>query len=156
MDDSRLQRTTLLSWTLEIWRDQRRGMPLTGQPAAVAHCMQSHPEWWSDWESAEHTDNAAFIKTRLIHIHADASIRLQIERGLPSQIKILYDAMREKGFTELESIHTIAVAHSEENAKAAENNEGFNLDQYIETATLYVKEALTRPNLTRTAKAKAY
>ena len=122
MEDSKLQTMTLLTWTLQVWRDCRRGLPLQGQHAAIAYCLQKHPEWWSDWESAENLHgNDVTITNRLIHIHNDAAIRLQIEREQPAEVKALYDSLCEKGFTEFESIHTLAVAFTEESAYATEN-----------------------------------
>ena len=158
MEDSKLQTMTLLTWTLQVWRDHRRGLPLQGQHAAIGYCLQKHPEWWSDWESAEnsHHGNDVAITNRLIHIHNDAAIRLQIEREQPVDVKALYDALCEKGFTEFESIHTLAVALTEESAYAAENGDQFTMERYVERARIYVKEALSRPNLTRSAKSKAY
>jgi hypothetical protein len=156
MEDSKLQNLTLLGWTLQIWRDHRRGLPLQGQLAAIAYCLQNHPEWWSDWDSAEmHPDDRA-ITNRLIHIHNDAAIRLQVERGQPADVKVLYDAMREKGFTEFETIHTFAIAFAEEGAFVTEKGGEFSVERYTERASVYVKEALSRPNLVRTAKSKAY
>lgn len=156
MQESRLEGATLLSWTLQIWRDFRRGIPLAGQQAAIAYCLQNHPEWWNDWDSAEHSGDERLITTRLIHIHNDAAIRLQVERDDPAGVRKLYESLREKSFTEFESIHTLTVAFSEESAFAVENNDTFNMARYLERAGRYVKEALSRPNLTRASKAKAY
>ena len=156
MDDSRLQNLTLLGWTLQIWRDHRRGVVLQGQQGIVAYCLQNHPEWWSDWDSEDTSENDRAITTRLIHIHNDAAIRLQIERQQPPQVKTLYDAMIEKGFTEFEAIHTLAIAFTEESAFATEKGVEFSVDRYIDKANTYVKEALSRPNLVRSAKSKTY
>jgi uncharacterized protein DUF1841 len=156
MQESKLEGLTLLSWTLQVWRDYRRGVPLTGQHAAIAHCLQNHPEWWSDWETAEYAADERAITTRLIHIHNDAAIRIQIERESPKEIKTLYETLVQKGFTEFESIHTLAVAFVEESSFAVEHDESFNLQRYVERANSYVKEALSRPNLTRTSKSKRY
>jgi len=156
MDESRLQNLTLLGWTLQIWRDHRRGAVLQGQQAIVAHCLQNHPEWWSDWNSDATSEKDRSITTRLIHIHNDAAIRLQIERQQPPQVKTLYDTMIEKGFTEFEAIHTLAVAFTEETSLVTEKGGEFSMDRYIEKANTYVKEALSRPNLARSAKSKTY
>ena len=156
MQESKLQNLTLLSWTLQIWRDHRRGLALSGQHAAIAYCLENHPEWWADWDSPDHGGDDRAITNRLIHIHNDAAIRLQLERESPKEIKALYDSMRDKAFTEFESIHTLAVAFTEETAYAVENNDTFTPDRYVERANRYVKEALSRPNLTRTSKSKTY
>src|SRR5439155_20721453 len=100
------------------------------------------------------TDRA--IITRLIHIHNDAAIRLQIERQQPLQVKTLYDTMIEKGFTEFEAIHTLAIAFTEDSAFATEKGGDFSIERYVEKANTYVKEALSRPNLARSAKSKTY
>lgn len=156
MEESRLQNLTLLGWTLQIWRDHRRGVVLQGQQAVVAHCLQNHPEWWSDWNSENVSETDRAITTRLIHIHNDAAIRLQIERQQPPQVKTLYDSMIEKGFTEFEAIHTLVIAFTEESAFATEKGNDFSMERYVERANSYVKEALSRPHLTRSAKSKRY
>ena len=156
MEESRLHNLTLLGWTLQIWRDHRRGVALQGQQAIVAHCLQNHPEWWSDWDSDTTSETDRAIITRLIHIHNDAAIRLQIERAQPPQVKTLYETMIEKGFTEFEAIHTFAIAFTDESAFATENGCEFSTDRYVEKANTYVKEALSRPNLARSAKSKTY
>ncbi|MBI4472135.1 MAG: DUF1841 family protein [Acidobacteria bacterium] len=158
MHESNLEGMTLLSWTLQIWRDHRRGLSLTGQPAVIAHCMQQHSEWWSDWDSldpaASNQDPA--IVTRLLHIHNDATILSQISNQQPKEVHDLYEALREKGFTEFESIHAMALAMSEETARARARNEPFDYSRYIENARVYVAQTMSRPNLTRLAKAKTY
>ena len=131
-------------------------MALTGQPAAIAHCLQNHPEWWSDWDTADRPDDERAITNRLIHIHNDAAIRIQVERENPKEIKTLYDTLLGKGFTEFESIHTLTVAFTEESSYAVENDETFDLQRYLDRARSYVKEALSRPNLTRSSKSKRY
>ena len=156
MEDSRLQKLTLLGWTLQIWRDHRRGAALQGQQAIVADCLQNHPEWWKDWDSADTSENDRAITTRLIHIHNDAAIRLQVDRRQPPQVKTLYGAMIEKGFTGFEAIHTLAIAFTEESAHATEKGDEFSVERYVEKANTYVKEALSRPNLVRSAKSKNY
>jgi uncharacterized protein DUF1841 len=156
MEESRLQNLTLLGWTLQIWRDHRRGAVLQGQQAIVAYCLHNHPEWWKDWDSADTSENDRAITTRLIHIHNDAAVRLQIERSQPEQIRTLYEAMIEKGFTEFEAIHTLAIAFTEESASATEKGAEFSIEGYVEKANTYVKEALSRPHLARSAKSKTY
>ena len=127
-----------------------------GQHLAIAYCLQNHPEWWKDWDTAEYAADERAITTRLIHIHNDAAIRIQIERESPKEIKGLYETLIGKGFTEFESIHTLALAFVEESSHAVESDESFNLQRYVERANSYVKEALSRPNLTRTSKSKRY
>src|SRR2546426_9800170 len=118
MQESKLEGLTLLSWTLQVWRDYRRGVPLVGQHLAIAYCLQNHPEWWKDWDTAEYAADERAITTRLIHIHNDAAIRIQIERESPKEIKGLYETLIGKGFTEFESIHTLALAFVEESSHA--------------------------------------
>ena len=71
-------------------------------------------------------------------------------------LSVLYQTLRDKGFSEFESIHTLALGLTEETWYARENSETFNMQRYVEKAAEYVKQALSRPNLTRLAKAKAY
>jgi hypothetical protein len=156
MREEKMQNLTLLAWTLEIWSDYRRGIPVQGHHAVIAQCMEQHREWWNDWDSAHGTDHDHSITNRLLHIHNDAAVKTQIETGAPKEVKTFYEALREKGFTEFESIHSIGIAMSEENAYAREHNEMFSQQRYVQGADRYVKETLSRPNLTRLTKAKAY
>ena len=146
----------MLTWTLQIWNDHRRGVRLQGHHASIAYCLQQHKEWWNDWEHAHDGSHDHSITTRLIHIHNDAAIKTQIEAGQPQAVKTFYDSLVQRGFTEFETIHTLGVALSEENGYAREHGEPVSLDRFVERADRYVKEALSRPHLTRMAKAKAY
>lgn len=156
MRESKMENMTLLTWTVQIWSDHMRGLPLTGHNAAIAHCMEQHHEWRNDWHSLHDSDNDRTITNRIIHIHNDAAIMTQLQTGEPAEAKSFHEAMIEKGFTEFESIHTLGLALSEEIDYAREQKETFNRNRYIERADRYVKQALTRPNLTRLAKTKAY
>jgi len=158
MQESKLQDVTLLSWTLRVWKDHRRGVPMNSQESAVAYCMQHHTEWWPDWDSIDPAIARAdiSIENRLIHIHHDAAIRRQLENREVPQVCDLYDQLRQKGFEEFESIHTLVMALAEETWAARENKESFNFERYLERTTDHVKQALSRPNLTRIAKGKAY
>jgi hypothetical protein len=152
-DDAELRSLSLLSWTLQIWSDHRRGVAQFGQMAAIAYCMEHHKEWWKDWELAREFGEDTSATTRLAHIHNDAAIKAQLHRGDPPEIKALYKALQEKGFDEFESIHTLALALMEENEHVRENDDAFSRERYIERANRYVKEALSQPRLT---KVKAY
>ena len=155
--ESNLQGMTLGSWTLEVWRDHRRGQPLTGHSAAMARSLQHHKEWWTDWTGLEMKMVPEHdLLNRLIHVQNDAVIMLQLDSGQPGEVKTLFEALTEKGFNEFESIHTLALAYMEEMAHAREHSETFDLVRYIERAGRFTKEALSRPNLARAAKAKAY
>ncbi len=159
MQDSRLQNVTLLSWTLRVWTDFRRGAALTGHEAAIGQCMQHHTEWWSDWEALDATGSGRAdisIENRLVHIHHDAAVKLQLENKQPPEAAALYDMLLQKGFTEFEAIHTLAVALTEETWYAREHNENFDTARYVERANGYVKQALSRPNMTRITKQKSY
>ncbi len=152
-----MQSMTLLTWTLQVWNDHKRGLPLQGHHAAIAESMEFHREWWNDWESARiGGGDERTITNRLIHIHNDAAIKTQVETGQPPEIKVFFANLTDKGFTIYECVHTIAVALSEENAFAREHNEMFSRERYVQLADRYCKEALARPNLTRLAKTKAY
>jgi hypothetical protein len=155
-DDSELRSLSLLSWTLQIWSDHRRGVAQLGQMAAIAYCMEHHAEWWKDWESAREFGEDRPTTTRLAHIHNDAAIKAQLHRGDPPEIRQLYNALQEKGFDEFESIHTLALALMEENEHVRENYDAFSRERYIERANRYVMEALAQPQLARMSKAKAY
>jgi hypothetical protein len=155
-DDAELRSLSLLSWTLQIWSDHRRGVAQFGQMAAIAYCMEHHAEWWKDWESAREFGEDTSTTTRLAHIHNDAAIKAQLHRGDPPEIKELFKTLQEKGFDEFECIHILALALMEENEHVRENDDAFSRERYIERAQRYVKEALSEPKLSRVAKAKAY
>jgi hypothetical protein len=156
MQDSKIHSMTLLTWTLQIWSDHRRGLNLTGHNAAIAYCMEHHPEWRNDWNSVPDSNDDRTITNRIIHIHNDAAVLTQLQTGDSAEPKKFHEALLEKGFTEFESIHTLGLALSEERDYGREHKEEFNYERYIERADRYVKQALSRPNLTRLAKAKAY
>jgi hypothetical protein len=120
--------------------------------------MHQHKEWWNDWEAFERGEGVddPTMTNRLIHIHHDAAVAVQVETGNPKEIRALYDGLIEKGFTEFESIHTLAVGLTEEFAHGREHREDFNAERYLTRATQYAKEAMNRPNMTRLAKGKAY
>ena len=158
MEDSSLQNLTLAAWTVKIWTDYKRGLPLNGQNAAIAAAMQEHKEWWADWENLARLGPAyeQEVTSRLVHIHSDATIQLQIENGQPKEVRKLHDALIEKGFTQYEAIHTLVLALVDESAYARENGEPFDTARYIERMHRYVQEALSRPNLKRQSKSKLY
>jgi hypothetical protein len=156
MQEPKTQNMTLLTYTLQIWSDYRRGLPLTGHNAAIAHCMDYHREWRNDWNSVQDLNDDRTINSRLIHIHNDATICTQLETGEPAEVKTFHGALLERGLTGFESIHTLGLALSEENDYGREHKETFNRERYIERSDRYVKQAMSRPNLTRLAKAKAY
>jgi hypothetical protein len=151
MRDAELKSLSLLSWTLQIWNDHRLGVSQAGQFAAISYCMQHHQEWWKDWESAKESGENAAISTRLSHIHNDAAIKAQVDRGDPPEIRALYSALRANGFSEFDSIHTIALALMDENEWVREYEDAFSRERYIERAKCYAKEALSSPNLKRFA-----
>lgn len=158
-NENRLQNATLLTWTLQVFRDFKMGTAQPPHEAALARSMQNHKEWWPDWEAFSRgsgVEDGTTTTSRLIHIHHDAKVLTQVEQSEPKEIRGFYDALREKGFTEFESVHTIALGLSEEFAHAREQNEDFNSARYIERAAVYTKESLGRPNMTRIAGAKAY
>ena len=156
MREDKIQNMTLLTWTLQVWSDYRRGQRLDGHLASIAYSLDFHKEWWNDWNTAKEGTDDPSITTRLIHIHNDAAIKTQIEMGQSQAVKAFYDALVQKGFTEFESIHTLGIALAEENAYARAHSETFDQERFVARADRYVKEALSRPNLTRLAKAKAY
>src|SRR2546426_12109937 len=90
MQDSKLEGLTLHSWTLQIWRDYRRGVALTRQQAAISHCLQNHPEWWGDLDTTDRPHDERAITNRPIHIPKDAASRSQGERENPKGIKTQY------------------------------------------------------------------
>ena len=158
MNENRLQNATLLTWTLQVYRDFKRGITQTPHETAVAHSMQNHKEWWPDWEAFDRVSGVedGTTTSRLVHIHHDAKVLLQVEQAEPKEIRGFYDALREKGFTEFECVHTIALGLTEEFAHTREHNEDFNAARYIERAAGHTKESLARPNMTRLAGVKAY
>ena len=151
MSEPRLQDVTLLSWTLRIWRDHQRGVPLNGHEAAVAWCIQHHSEWWAGWDAIDPATARAdiSIENRLIHIHHDAAIWLQLENKEVAQVSALYEKLQQEGFEKFESIHTLVPALTEEIWRAREQNESFNFGRYLERMTGNVKQALSEPSPTR-------
>jgi hypothetical protein len=158
VNENRLRNATLLSWTLQVYKDFKLGIPQAPHEAALARAMQHHREWWSDWEASERGAGVedSTTSSRLIHIHHDAKVLLQVAQTEPKEIRGFYDALREKGFTEFESVHTIALGLSEEFAHTREHNEAFNSARYIERAAAYTRASLSRPNMTRIAGFKAH
>lgn len=158
MNETRLQNATLLSWTLQVYKDFKLGLAQSSLEAALARSMQTHKEWWPDWEAFDRGAGVEDSTTtsRLIHIHHDAKVLTQVEQSDPKEVRGFYDALREKGFTEFESVHTIALGLTEEFAYAREHSEDFNSSRYIERAAAHTRASLARPNMTRIAGAKAY
>jgi hypothetical protein len=158
MNENRLQNATLLSWTLQVYRDFKRGVTQPPHEAALGRSMQNHKEWWQDWEAIDRGVGAedATTTSRLVHIHHDAKVLLQVEQADPHEIRAFYDALREKGFTEFESVHTIALGLTEEFAHARETNQDFSASRYIHRSGVHTRESLARPNMTRIAGVKAY
>lgn len=154
-----MQEATLLSFTLNVWRDYRRGVPMSGHNAAIAHAMRHHKEWWVEWDLMMNPATArmeTWIENHLIHIHNDAAVKTRLDSKEPKELTTLYQTLRDKGFDEFESIHTLAIGLTEETWFARENNQSFSMERYIQRATEYVKQALSRPNLARSAGFKAY
>jgi hypothetical protein len=153
-----LQGMTLLSWTLQIYKDAKRGLPQTGHTSAVARAMQHHTEWWWDWEALDQglATQDVSITNRLIHIHNDAAVLLQVQAQKPREVFVMYELLRQKSFTEFESIHTIALGLTEELSHVREHNEAFDQPRYLGRANRFTMEALSRPNMTRIAKSKVY
>ena len=148
MRDSTLSSMSLLSWTLQIWHDHRRGVRQSGHLAAIVYCMEHHREWWRDWDLATGSDKDASMTTRLVHIHNDAVIKGQLDRGDPPEIMTLFNSLREKCYSEFDSIHTLALALMEENDYVREHDGAFNRDRYVERANRVVLEIQSR-NLVR-------
>ena len=148
MRESVLSNLSLLSWTRQIWNEHRRGVRHAGHPAAIAYCMEHHREWWNDWNSSREADEDPSITARLAHIHHDAAIKAQLDRGDPPEIKTLFESLRAKCHSEFESIHELAVALVEENEYVRLNDGAFNRDRYVERARRRVSEIQSR-NLAR-------
>ena len=144
MRESVLGNLSLLSWTLQIWTDHRRGVHQNGHPAAIAYCMEHHREWWGGWDRARESGEDASIVKRLAHIHHDAAIKAQLDRCDPPEIKPLFDSLMEKGNNEFESIHTLALALVEENEYASQHDVAFDRARFIERARRFVQEAESR------------
>ena len=158
MNENRLQNATLLTWTLQVYKDFNRGIAQTPHEAVIARAMQNHREWWPDWEAFDRGTGMedTTSTSRLMHIHHDARVLSQIEQSDPREIRTFYEALREKGFHEFEAVHTIALGLTEEFAYSREHNEDFNSPRYIQRAAAHTRESLSRPNMTRIAGAKAY
>jgi len=158
MNENRLQNATLLTWTLQVYKDFKRGIAQTPHEAAIARSMQNHREWWPDWEAFDRGTGVedSTSTSRLMHIHHDARVLMQVEQSEPKEIRGFYDALREKEFTEFEAVHTIALGLTEEFSHSREHNEDFSSSRYVERAAVHTKASLARPNMTRIAGAKAY
>ena len=131
---------------------------MSGHSAAIAHAMQHHTEWWAEWDLI-HPATARLeigIENHLIHIHHDAEVKTRLDNKEPKQLSVLYQMLRDKGCDEFESIHTLALALTEETWFTRENNQSFNMDRYVGRAADYVKQTLARPHLVRSAKSKSY
>jgi hypothetical protein len=148
MRESVLSNLSLLSWTLQIWKDHRRGVRHAGHMAAIAYCLEHHREWWKDWDTAREFDENPAMTTRLAHIHHDAAIKAQLDRGDLPEIKTLYDTLREKCYSEFDAIHTLASAFAEENEHVHKRGGAFDRERFIERARQAVRE-LQSQNLVR-------
>src|SRR5438105_4379693 len=74
MNENRLQNATLLTWTLQVYKDFNRGIAQTPHEAVIARAMQNHREWWPDWEAFDRGTGVedTTSTSRLMHIHHDA------------------------------------------------------------------------------------
>jgi hypothetical protein len=139
---------TLASWVAGVWYKHRRGLPLIGHEAAIVGCMEHHREWRARWDSLG-TSNDPELSRDVLHVHYDAIVKMQIDAGKPSEIRLGYESLRKKEFTEFEALHTLIPALSEVLWMAKTKNEPFDDAQYIQLAQDYVKLALQRPTFVR-------
>src|SRR5207248_1985632 len=119
MDDKSLNNLTLSTWAATVWGKELRGVPLQIQEASLAWCMRQHAEYRNFWNSlgttAADTPRAGNI---LLHIYSDGAVKLQLESNNPPEITQLFQAMRAKGFSDMDALHAIAHVLKEENWNA--------------------------------------
>ena len=150
MDDKSLNSLTLSTWAATVWGKELRGVPLQIQEAALAWCMRQHAEYRNFWNSlgttAADTPRASNI---LLHIYSDGAVKLQLESNNPPEINQLFQAMRGKGFSDMDALHAIAHVLREQNSNAKGTGEDFDAKKYVEKARKYVEMVLEHPEFLR-------
>lgn len=115
MDDKSLQNLTLSKWASAVWEKELRGVPLQPQEASLAWCMRRHSEWRSFWNNlgtdAGDTPRATSI---LVHIYNDSAVKLQLDSDSSPEINQLFQAMRAKGFSDVDALHALAFVMQEQ------------------------------------------
>jgi hypothetical protein len=147
MDDD-LEVLTLVRWITGVWDKHSRGIKLSGQEEAIVYCMAYHAEWSSRWDSLG-TSNDPETFRDVLHVHYDATIKMQIDNSDPPEIRKHYERLRSKGYTEFEAIHTLIPAFSEASYTAKTKKEPFDNKTYLRLSAEHVKLALQRPILFR-------
>ena len=150
MDEKTLNNLTLSTWAATVWSKELRGVPLQVQEASLAWCMRQHNEWRNFWNSLgtsdAETQRAANI---LVHIYNDAAVRLQLDSNNPPEINQLFQAMRGKGFPDLDALHALAFVMQEQSWNAKSAGAVFDTKQYVERAKQYVENAIAHPEIIR-------
>jgi len=151
MDDKTLNNLTLSSWAATVWEKELRGVPLQLQESALAWCMRQHADWRNFWNNL---NNHATVETQratnmLVHIYNDAAVKLQLQSNNPPEICEFHEAMRRKGFSEMDALHAIAYVLQELNWNAKTTGTTFDQQQYIDRTRRYVENVMEHPDLLR-------
>lgn len=151
MDEKKLDNLTLSSWAASVWEKELRGVRLQLQEAALAWCMRQHPDWRNFWNNLNNSDtvNTPRATNILVHIYNDASVKLQLDSNNPPEINEFHQAMRGKGFSEMDALHAIAFVLQEQNWNAKTAGVAFDQKQYIERTKRYVENVIEHPDLIR-------
>ena len=67
----------------------------------------------------------------------------------PPEISQFYDAMRGKGFADMDALHAIAFVLQEQSWNAKTAGTAFDQKQYVDRAKRYVENVIERPDLMR-------
>ena len=150
MDEKTLNNLTLSTWAATVWSKELRGVPLQAQEASLAWCMRLHNEWRNFWNSLGTADTDTPRATNiLIHIYNDAAVKLQLDSNNPPEINQLFQAMRGKGFPDLDALHALANVMQEQTWNAKSAGGAFDTQQYVERATQYVENVIKHPEIIR-------
>src|SRR6266481_3538732 len=151
MDEKRLNNLTLSSRAASVWEKELRGVPLQLQELALAWCMRQHPDWRNFWNNLNNyeTVNTPRVTNILVHIYNDAAVKLQLDSNNPPEIYQYFQAMRGKGFSDMDAIHAIAFVLQEQSWNAKTSGGDFDQKQYIERTKRYVENVIEHPDLMR-------
>jgi hypothetical protein len=125
-------------------KKELRGVPLQMQESALAWCMRQHSDWRNFWNNLNDTSVVETQRARniLVHIYNDAAVKLQLESNNPPEICQFFDAMRGKGFLEMDALHAIAYVLQEQNWNAKTAGVDFDQTRYIERTKRYVESVM--------------
>lgn len=149
MDEKILNNLTLSSWAATVWSKELRGVPLQPQEASLAWCMRQHNDWRPFWNNLGNYENTPRGTNILVHIYNDASVKLQLESKNPSEIFDLFQALRGKGFPDIDALHALAYVMQEQTWNAKNAGAAFDTAQYVARAKQYVENVIAHPEIIR-------